>query len=991
MTPPGGTTGKGQWLHGPVPPKDYYSPKACANCHGDSGNPQGTTFALNFAPPINPQNLEFLPSPSDCPDEIFWPDSLKTPQDLFRKNSFMREQNFLDTLLRSRQGEFPLEVKDTSLGFYLGLKGPTSFPKQKIEVPHDASLCAGPLIPDGTGIDACQGLDVDLKDEDIRINLEGLELVNAQNLGIQTLGVLGIQIKQAYIHDGRLLATVQLSNPFLNAAMPFAYGSDLVLNRLPPTVQKILRAAKPNPYDPELNDIDVTDLLLEKIPVAYRVSDGKGYTFDEYQAEPDKLGLKAVSYLFNIAREHKLPAELSVNQTYEAVTELLQNIKSKPKTEQEKNEAAEQMKILAGLLDTGVLRVKLHPNRILMKNLFAEFDDAPGKNQIDASVTVHNLNNFDALITAPIQISRLYSPGAIDLFNLKGDLGVSYHSSGDSEFRLDNLQMDLGHLEYIATKEQGPPGLVGLFGKLKDHFKTDATPLEGTAILGGRITNIPDLVAAGPLMPLPSFRVVGNPMDGFNAELNLRMDAVQLRLPGLGEVTLNGDVHAKAKIVKRIEVLPLENGKTQEVTHWTLAPNSLSLRLEDLDIKTAKGLHYSKAALEISDIPFFAFPSNDTSSPLTLKLTAPEISGGDYSSLRVDGILPIPKSFEGYYDFASLAEKFSGELMMNAIRVGGNPELWDAQVNGSILPDSTRVHVALDSKESDPAGTVKRYPVRDLQVDFQRDLVNGETFYNLKAAAKQIDFPGIQLNSPKFDLNATQEMTKNGGTLYTVPTLSFTANPWKTMAKQGLIRGPLWVKLLGSNRKPLSIEIDGVAPTFEMKNLNLDFGVIDITHSKLVSATKGLITGVDIDGALRGHWKMDYDKFTGKGMLVLAGDSQGEGDIHLRGADGERLVKDDPRDPTRTVEIPIFSKTTWTLWNIRGVDPDRQRINGAFQLSTKVDPAFARVFGIIIDNGKLINWQMNHDHLPYTPAGYTKKMEEYISTKAAEDRKEKAK
>ncbi|MFO1463882.1 MAG: hypothetical protein U1F66_08880 [bacterium] len=941
-------------------------------------------MGLNFQEPINPKNLEFLPSPSECPAEIFWPDTLKVPQEFVRQNTFMRGQNFLDTLLRSRQGGFPLEVKDTSLGFYLGLKGPAEFPKLKLGVPHDASLCAGPATGTGSGFDACEGLEVELKDADIGVNLEGLDLLSAQQLDLGIAKVLGLEVKKASVRDGHLLVTFKLNNPFFNAGLPLAYTNDGLLQKLNPTVRKLLQTAKPNPYDPDLHDIDVTDLLLEKMPVAYRASDGKGYTYAEYQAEPDKLGLKTVSYLFNIAREGKLPARLSFNQLYEAGEELRKNLKPA-----EKKQDDGQKELLQKLLDTISVRAKLHPNRVLLNKLFVEFEDTPGKNLIETQLTLHNLKEADVLLTAPLQISRLYSPGAVDILNLSGDLGMSFHTQGDSELRLDNLAMELGRLEYIGTKDKGPPGLLGLFGKLQEHFKYDPSKPGKFAILGGRITSVPDLLN-NPLTALPALRVVGNPETGFQTELNLRLDAVRLRLPTLGEVTINGDISASARFIKQVEVKVTEDGKTVEIPHWVPEPNSLTLRLENLDLATQKGQHWSRASIEISDVNTWQLPSSTAPSWLNLKVSAPEMSGSAYRSLRVDGYLPIPRGPDGLYDFAALAQSFGGELLMHAIRVAGNPEDWNLKFDGTLQPEYTKLRIALDSTETDPAGALKRRPIEGLQINFQRDLVGEKTYYLLHAEAKQVDFPGIRLNFPKFDLSSTLEPTKNGGSLYTVSEFDLSANPWKSVPNQGLIQGPIWARLVGAKRKALTIEIDGKSPTFEIKNLYLDFGLLGITPEKLALATKGRITGVDIDGALRGNWKMDYEKFSGKGILTLAGDSGGEGDLHLRGADGLRLVKEDPRDPTRLVEIPIFSKTVWTLWNIRGVDPANERINGSFQLSTKVDPAFARVFGVIIDNGKLINWMMNHDHLPYTAMGYTKKMEEYISAKAAEDRKEAA-
>lgn len=984
MSPPGGTTGKGQGAWGALPPKDFYSPKACANCHGDSSASGNASLGAFTYEPLNPTGQKFLPSPSDCPAEIYWPDQLKTYQEFVQINPYLKGQNYLDTLLLSRQGTFPLEVHDTSLDVYLGLKGPTSFPKFKLEIPHSAEICAGPAQAGGKGFEACEGLEIELKDEDIGLTLEGLDLISASNLDLGILGPIGsfgIKVKNASVREGRLLVSLQLGNSLFNAGFPLLFTDEELLKKLNPTVQKILRSAAPNPYDPDLYDIDVTSLILEKIPVAYRVANGAPVNYTEYQAETDKLGLKTLPYFFNMAREGKFPSRISFNQLYETVAEYRKNVRPSEKKQDE-----EQKALLQKLLETIAVRARLHPGRLLFKNLYVEFSDEPGKNLIETQLTLKNLQDANLVLTAPLQIDRLYSPGGIDITQLKGDLGLVYHSSGESEFRLDNLELELGRMEYGGTQEKGPPGLVGLFGKLQRHFSFDPTKPGKVAILGGRLTAIPDIMNNA-FTALPALRVQGDPVMGFKVESNLRMEGVRLRLPMLGEVTVYGNIEAKLRLVPKIEVETLPDGNTQQKTSWVPDPHSLHLRLSDLDISTSKGKHWTKATIEVYDDGLLMPSAYSAPGIVAAKIDIPEMTGGNYTSLRIDGGISVPKGSDGLYDFQELAKGFATELTLHAIRLGGNPEDWSLNVSGSHQPDATNILASIDSRETDPSGTVKRRPVEDLQIKFARALVGDRTSFLIQAKAKKVDFPLLQLSGPELELEATQEATKNGGSFYTVPTLDFKANPWKSMPKAGLIRGPLWVRLVNTKKKPLSIEIDGASPTFEIKNLNLDFGVQGVTHEKLVKSTGGRITGVDIDGALRGFWKMDYDAFKGKGMLTLAGDAGGEGDIHLRGADFLRLVKDDPRDPTRLVEIPIFSKTTWTVWNILGLDSGKERINGAFQLSTKVDPAFARVFDVIIDNGKVMNWMMTHDHLPYTAKGYVKKMEEYVAAKAMEERK----
>src|SRR5262245_22781118 len=120
MSPPLDTRDRG----GPaLLPKDHYSPEACANCH-DAAGPYSSYRS-------NPNNFQFLPSPSECTAQAHWPDSLKTYSSFIQQNPELRRSNYFETLLQARRHKFPLEIPENSLQtlqIYLGLIGPVSIP-----------------------------------------------------------------------------------------------------------------------------------------------------------------------------------------------------------------------------------------------------------------------------------------------------------------------------------------------------------------------------------------------------------------------------------------------------------------------------------------------------------------------------------------------------------------------------------------------------------------------------------------------------------------------------------------------------------------------------------------------------------------------------------------------------------------------------------------------------------------------------------------------
>ncbi len=103
------------------------------------------------------------------------------------------------------------------------------------------------------------------------------------------------------------------------------------------------------------------------------------------------------------------------------------------------------------------------------------------------------------------------------------------------------------------------------------------------------------------------------------------------------------------------------------------------------------------------------------------------------------------------------------------------------------------------------------------------------------------------------------------------------------------------------------------------------------------------------------------------------------------------LSKPHPDDPTLLVGTPVLSNTEWVVRRTDGIDFENQWINGQFHLSTLIDPAVARVFGFVFDNNSVLSWQFNHDHLPYTIAGFSRKMDQYLSKKAWEEKLEEPK
>ncbi len=954
MTPPKGTSVLGSGRHTPVPP-DHYSPKSCANCHGGNTRDATSNSGIEFFA-ANPDNLAFLPSPSDCSAEIFWPESLKTYRDFVQQNPYLRSQNYIQTLLASRQDMFPLEITDSSLGVFLGMKSGSALPEiprvPSLQVDHDSSVCTGPLAPGLQGPEACQAFELEWQNGDAQLSLEGLELLSAQDLEVSAKGILGqlpgAQAKGVTIRQGKLLLSVKVGNRFWNAALPLAFP---------------LKGVKitPNPFDPNVYDVDLTPMVLKKLPVAYNPEKRETLSYEAYQADPAKGKWKVLPYFLNIARSGKLPDRLSMNEVYAAVSELRANTDPAKKTENPAQQA-----ILEKLLDKLAVSAQLHPRRLVSKNLYVEFSQDVDSNLFRTDFTLSNLKDWEVLATAPVRIDRLFSPGLIDLVGLKADLGVYLHNQKTSSFALDNLDIDLGHLEYLRTDPDKP----GLF-----------------ATLGGKILSTEDFYNNF-LLHKPAISVKGT-SDGADVELNLKLENVALRLPQLGKVTISGNLHGQVRLVPKIDTETLPSGDIRETKRWVIEPHSLNLMLSGLDLKTESGIHWQDAELEISDKdPYGSGVLLNDPGYLALSFRFPKIEGGHFRSFTIEGGLTLVKGMDGLYDLEATLRDVATQFVLKAQKHDGLNEDWVLDIKGNHFPESSVFGARLSGLQYDATGKMKRSPVENLTAKIERQLWDGKAFYGFHLNADRLDFDRLDLSKVKFAFGLMREEPKAGVVRWSVPELDISANS-SGWSKKGWIRGPIWLTSKAPAKNPLTVEIDKNSKTLDLKNLNLNFGITGFTDPKIALSTGGRIIGLDLDGRLNGRWNMNYETFKGKGYLALAGD--GQGDIHLRGADGMPLSKPHPDDPTLLVGTPVLSNTKWEVRRTDGIDFDNQWIKGQFHLSTLIDPAVARVFGFIFDNNSVLSWQFNHDHLPYTADGFTKKINQYLAKKDWDEKKDAVK
>jgi len=163
-----------------------------------------------------------------------------------------------------------------------------------------------------------------------------------------------------------------------------------------------------------------------------------------------------------------------------------------------------------------------------------------------------------------------------------------------------------------------------------------------------------------------------------------------------------------------------------------------------------------------------------------------------------------------------------------------------------------------------------------------------------------------------------------------------------------------------------SLSYNRLSRMLHINKLGAYFSMNMLAPKGLVRASRGRITSFDIDGYLGGHWLHNLRTNRGYGWIGLSGDK--EGDIHLRDYRGKRIGS---RKIGR--ETPLFSDTRWIALRIDGVDP-RGWINGQFCLRTDIDLMALRPMGI--KHSDYIEWIMSHDNIAL-PAGILARSEKY--------------
>jgi hypothetical protein len=901
-------------------PQDYYSSTSCVNCH--SSPPETTCIQCHKTTPET-----YLPRPSPCSAEFRWPKYLETPIRDIDRYPWWIHQNFLTTQMKKE--DFPVTPKKLDLGVVVLLKEDAKVPLPDIELrtQKNALISFKPILSGEA--------------QDFNFLLENQTLFSTQNVSAHQRAWYDPLIPQTLIQT----LSVRDGHPLLTAAVG-------VLN---------LFRSRSNPLNTEF---DLIDNLLPNLPVAYQEKTGETRTWAEFGAlsKEEKRKYHRIEIFYEAARSARLPERIRLHDLYH----LIRDLQEASRKAKENGAQPSDFSKLSALISSIQLKIGMIPEQILDPNVYIKFRDAPGANDIQLDLQTDGVMGLQSVLThGSLRMDEVFLPGIANFGSSQVDFKLSMDSQGQINAVIDHIDSEIRPMGYA----KGNPRKIGLI-ELKTGTIRDGEP---TSFKG--------------LSFQPGIRMEGIGNDQHRLQANLNLD-MTLAVPLLGEIRLTGPVLIQTNF-KKVEVTQTNDaGNSQKETRYLPIPESTVVALPGLEIKWGNFLIPSiiKGTLLFTDIPSLKTPTHlsTVSSGFFGKMQADQIQYGMMEKGDVELSLPINRGSDGLYDISGFRENPQFQTVLQLLKKDKTQIDGEMNLLSEVKDKQKDYKLRVSLEHRDESGMMLLAPLIDKGL-FTYSTQNDSSTLN----KTQIDFSAdslwldpVGITSPKFNLGFVENQTENGLLDWTIHSLQVSGNPWGSKGpSQGIFRGPFWIKTLPPKDQNLIVRFDSNERLLDVKNLKVGFDFKQVAIPGLAKATKGALTGLDVDGRVQGFWSMDTESYKGRGQIIFQGDK--EGDLHLRDKKGQRIEgRLNPDDPDRLYEIPLLADTTWTIDRIDGVDFDRERINGHFILKTLIDWMAFQAMGIYWNEHDQV--EFTFDHLPYTNAGFDRKISEYFQSLSQE-------
>lgn len=691
----------------------------------------------------------------------------------------------------------------------------------------------------------------------------------------------------------------------------------------------------------------------DRIPLYYRVSDGRRLSLSEYHTiyghkNPDPNEIKHIPLLYAMVYSGRVPHSIPFSRLIEFIKVWSKTWSKKYAPKNLKERIAQQ----AGGVFTDSIgsiegSVRISPDIVSFPGFLARFknSDPPELQYVQSKGWPYRPKN---LYTAKLT------------FKTNGLGQMPYHISFNSNIELEQLYLrnfiDLGETfagihSNITIDRDGSEFVISI-PDIRSYLRPfrygsehpDVDPLVETTggyIYGGR-----------PLEGIPSgFQLVKNKGGDVNATLNL-VTRHEIRT-SRGEFSVRGDFLASigARWVHKAFPRILAGRTRVEIQNFRIYHKGKNIPV------------LSRAKLIITDDPdekkimAVAHPRFRTgSSGFIVRLELDDLNGLGYRKGYVVGFIPVPRDLSGkFYDRRRFSVQQTLNLAFELVtkdlntKIRGNVKI--SQINkmsfGKGILTGQGIHVR--GSVVSISGGRTRHLIKNGQMKIISRWVKGargEVYRKWYALirADHLRLPSGGLVYRPYARAKLSASSMNGTIRLKVDRMY--ARFLRIRSRSFSVRnGTISMKGMFSYNRRRDI--------LDIRKLGVYAALSRITPRGFFRATGGKFTSFDLDGYLTGHWRHDLRRNRGSGWLGLIGDK--EGDIHLRDWRGRRVGS---RRLGR--ETPLFSDTRWIALRINGVDP-RGWINGQFCLRTDIDLMALKPLGV--KHSDYIEWTMSHDNI----------------------------
>lgn len=751
-------------------------------------------------------------------------------------------------------------------------------------------------------------------------------------------------------------------NAWYGGLLPSNWLQEVIIQEGHPILRAAIGALNlfRNKDNPAYSDVNLQEFIWPTLPIAYDTQSAQVFTGKDYESLKNNSSstIQRIATTYEIYESQRLPQQIKLSE----ILQLIADLAKVSKLKKDKGPSA-----LDQAVASLVVRLESIPDEIKYPNFYARFYPDPQK-PLSLRIETKGTEKIESInARGELNLAELFIPELLHLGDAHANIKMSYRAGSESLVDIDNIRAYFKPMDYF---KDNPRKLGWLF--LQEGFVEDGSAVQHMGY------DFP-----------PGIHLERLSNDLFQIQANLRFN-FNVELPLVGKISLSLPILFMTQIKSDILELITQGNMLDSLK---LLPESTLIHLPDLEITRGENAQKQSFSLNLmfTDIPHLMNPNNigffDSGFWMSAFLETSQNSPIDNGFIET--FIALDKAQDGTYLFQNLLEFFDLRSILHLTlkdksQISGNID-FDSQSNGN--ENEINLHASLEQGQNNSVPSRKIVDALHFSRRIKKENNHQQVHYTLDADA--FYWGPIGLTHPHVHLLYDEDKMQDGTSRWNIHDYGISANNLTSPTKpSGILRGPLVIRNTAKPHKSLQILFDPTTHQLDISNLGLAFDIKRISIPEIAKFTKRGITGIDLDGRIQGHWKMNSETFAGRGRIVVSGDK--EGDIHIRGKNGMRLEAPlNPDDPDRYYQIPLLANTRFVMGRLKAFDPKKEQLQGHFHLTTLVDWLALKALGI--EWNEHDEFTFDFDHLPYSERGYATKIREFFTFIAAQNRKTEAK